>query len=181
MHQRSSFLSLEPHPLTAPLRPRELLFPNRSADFLMISSSTHCSASPHLCQMTVQYSVASVTVGLLFLSPQGGGCGDQRGPPEGPLHQPEGHLLRSGPSLSNSVNSHSWALRENQQAGSFLLPATHNTPSPLRLSLRTVRSPPPWQGWEEQAAAAMYQISYLLTQTLWLLLLLPHFPLAEPC
>lgn len=52
----------KPHPLTAPFRPGELLFPNRNAGFLMISGSTHCSASPHLCQMTVQYSVASVTI-----------------------------------------------------------------------------------------------------------------------
>lgn len=82
-----------------------------------------------------------------------------------PLHQPEGHGLHAGPSLSTSVNSHSWALRANQHSGAFLLAATHNTPSPPRLSLGTVRSPPPWQGWGGQSAAAVYQISYLLTQT----------------
>lgn len=68
MSQLSSF---EPHPLTAHFRPGELLFPNRDAGFLMTSGAARCSASPHLCQMTVQRNVASVTVSPCGL---GGGC-----------------------------------------------------------------------------------------------------------
>lgn len=64
----------ESHLLTAPFRPRELFFPHRNAGFILVSSSTHRSASPHLCQVTVRYSVASVTIARLFLWPRSGGC-----------------------------------------------------------------------------------------------------------
>lgn len=72
-------------------------FLNQSAGLLVIPSSTHCSASPHLGQMTVQYSVVSVTIRCCPCGLRMGAAElEQKELPQGSFHWPEGHLFHSG-------------------------------------------------------------------------------------